>query len=305
MPDTTQLTTSRRNHFFAAFLAPVIWGFMILPFRWLQAWDAADILNYRVLSATVISWLIILFFRRGDLHHDVKKFKSLPSKNRKHIIWLTISASFLLVSNWYTYIYAVNSISIQSAAFAYMICPLITTLGAFFLLREQLSRTQWVALFLALGSVILLSQGSIYHVLWSVLIATLYAFYIITQRVTQGFSKLNLLAFQLLFCSLTILPIMLYQERSIPTDVFFWVIITLVGTIFTIAPLFLSMYSLTRISSSTAGVLLYANPIIAFLLGVFIFKESVSGYQYFAYGLLLVAIILFNSPALKSLKKAF
>lgn len=278
---------------------------MVIPLRWLQAWDATDILNYRVLSAAFSLWLFLLIFRRRSLRNDISTFKALSPRAQKRTAALTIAASLFLVGNWYTYIYAVNSISIQSAAFAYMICPLINTLAAFLLLNEKLSGLQWLALGFALCSVLLLAQGSLQNALWSVLIASLYAFYLITQRISQGFNKLNLLAFQLLFCCLLLLPMIVYGQHAVPREPVFWFIILLIAILFTIVPLFLSMYALTRISSSATGILLYANPIIAFLLGVLFFKEEVFAYQYFAYSLLLVAILLFNSKTLYQLKKKF
>lgn len=299
MPDQTINTTdSRQRHFVAAFLAACIWGFMIIPLRLLKSWPALDILTYRILVAALTSWGFILLFRRAKLKSDVSAFKQLPYREKRRTVLLTILASSLLVGNWYSYIFAVNSISVQSAAFAYMICPLITTFAAFFILKEKLSNTQWLALLFALGSVLLLAKGSLTDVLFSVLIASLYAFYLITQRVAQGFDKLNLLAVQLFICALLILPSILAGRHALPTDPTFWIVISAVAIVFTVVPLFLSMYALMRISSGTMGIMLYANPIITFLLAVFLYNETVSSYQYIAYTILLLAILLFNSRVL-------
>src|SRR5690606_41897012 len=113
------------------------------------------------------------------------------------------------------YIYTINSISVQSAAFAYLICPLITTLCAFFLLCEQLSGIKWAALALALVSVSLLASGSFVAGLWSLAIAAFYAFYLITQRVLQGFDKLHILADLLAICSMFLVPILFLITRRV------------------------------------------------------------------------------------------
>lgn len=277
---------------------------MSIPVRWVKGWPADDILNFRILSGLVILWLYLLLFRRKKLVQDRAYFRALPKASKRRAIALTVFASVCIFGNWYTYIYAVNHISVQSAAFAYMICPLITTFSAFILLKEQLSPIKWTALGIALLSVSLLASGSLIDGLWSLAIAALYAFYLISQRVLQGFDKLNTLAVQLLICSFFVLPILVIQGHPLPESPQFWGAIIVIAVVFTIVPLFLSMYALTRISSSTTGVLLYINPIIAFLLALFYFKEAVDPHKYLAYGFLLVAIVLFNSSTLKKLRIA-
>lgn len=301
MAEKIENTESRRTYFFAAFLAPLIWGFMSIPVRWVKGWPADDILNYRILTGLLILWSYIVLFRRTALSKDIRHFRALAIQGKRNAIGLTVFASICIFGNWYTYIYAINNISVQSAAFGYMICPLITTFAAFILLKEQLSVIKWVALALALLSVCLLATGSLIDGLWSLGIASLYAFYLISQRVLQGFDKLNVLAVQLAICSLFIIPILFIQGHALPQGTTFWTSIILIAVVFTIIPLFLSMYALSKISSSTTGVLLYVNPIIAFLLAIFYFKEEIDPHKYIAYGILIVAIVLFNSSTLRKL----
>lgn len=274
---------------------------MAIPVRWVKPWPADDILNFRILVALVALWTFILLFRRAALQQDVRRFRSLSGKEKRNVCWLTLLASIFIFGNWYTYIYTINSISVQAAAFAYMICPLITTLCAFLMLREQLTGVKWAALALALVSVCLLASGSFTDGLWSLAIAAFYAFYLITQRVLQGFDKLHILAVQLAICSLFLLPILYVQGHPIPQGFTFWGTIGFIAVVFTIIPLFLSMYALTRISSSTTGILLYVNPLIAFGLAIFYFNEPMDPHRYIAYGILLVAILLFNGQTIRHL----
>ncbi len=277
---------------------------MSIPVRWVREWPADDILNYRILSGLVMLWTYLLLFRRKKLKQDRDHFLSLSKAGKRRAVALTVFASVCIFGNWYTYIYAVNNISVQSAAFAYMICPLITTFSAFILLKEQLSPVKWAALAIALLSVSLLASGSLVDGLWSLGIAALYAFYLISQRVLQGFDKLNTLAIQLVICTLFLLPILLIQGHAVPKDPQFWSAIIVIAVVFTIVPLFLSMYALTRLSSSTTGILLYINPIIAFMLAIVYFKEPIDPHKYIAYALLLIAILLFNSGIFKTMARS-
>lgn len=276
---------------------------MAVPLRRVQNFSPEDILYYRIITALLLLGAFILIFRRKALCADIQHYRSLTSTSRIKVLSLTVLASLLIFGNWYAYIYAVNHISIQSAAFAYLICPLLTAVTAFVILKEQLSFTKKLSLFLAFISVLMLATGSITEVLWSVSIGALYAFYLIIQRVVQGFDKLNILAIQLLLCSLFVIPKLLFDHNPIPTETVFWVTISVIALIFTIIPLFLSMFALVKISSTTAGVLLYINPLIAFTLAVVYFKEDFDPHKYMAYGIIMLAILLFNWESVNHLRR--
>lgn len=295
-------TVGRGKYLLAAFLAPFIWGFMSISVRWIRDYPAEDILYFRIVTALAVLWLYLLLFRRKLVQSDLKKFRNLPGPAKRRQAGLTILASVLIFGNWFTYIYAVNHVSIQSAALAYLTCPLITAAAAYFILNEKLGILQKVALLIALGSVCLLANGSLNDVLWAVTIATCYAFYLIVQRVSTGFDKLTQLAVQLSICALFVVPKLLYNHHDLPREPIFWGTILLIAVLFTIIPLFLSMYALIGISSTTTGVLLYINPLIAFTLAATYFQESVSPIKYVAYSIILIAIILFNSRNLRTSK---
>lgn len=304
MKNKIQENESRGKYFLAAFLAPLIWGFMSIAVRWVKEYPAEDILYYRILTALVLLWLYILIFRKKAIKQDITYYRTLPrSAQRKNII-LTILASVFIFGNWGAYIYAINHISIQAAAFAYLVCPLITAVLAFLILKEKLSNSKKMALVLAFVSVILLASGSLTDVLWSIFIATSYALYLIVQRSIQGFDKLNSLAIQLTICSIFVIPKLLLNQHQLPQTSLFWGTTVLIALLFTIIPLFLSMYALTRVSSTTAGVLLYINPLIAFTLAITYFGEQVDPHKFWAYGLILIAILLFNVQSILYKKRS-
>jgi len=292
-------TASRGKYLFAAFLAPFIWGFMSIPIRWIRGYPAEDILYFRIITALLVLWVYLLIFRRKMLVADIHKFGLLSRADKLHQTGLMILASALIFGNWFTYIYAVNHVSIQSAALAYLTCPLITAAGAYLMLKEKLTGWQKIALFIAFSSVCLLARGSLNDVLWAITIASCYAFYLIVQRVSTGFDKLNQLVLQLSICALCVIPKLIYNHHTIPNEPLFWGTIVLIASLFTIIPLFLSMYALIGISSTTTGVLVYINPLIAFTLAATYFQEPVQPIKYIAYGIIFIAIILFNAANIK------
>jgi chloramphenicol-sensitive protein RarD len=125
----------------------------------------------------------------------------------------------------------------------------------------------------------------------------------VLQRIIQGFDKLNMLAIQLAICTLFIIPQMLLDQSPMPQDSTFWSVTFTIALLFTIIPLFSSMYALKKVSSSTLGIMLYINPIIAFTLSVSYFQEQVDPFKFWAHGLILIAILIFNIDKVKFLFK--
>jgi chloramphenicol-sensitive protein RarD len=103
-----------------------------------------------------------------------------------------------------------------------------------------------------------------------------------------------MLGVQLLLSAILMLPLFLYHQYKVPTDIQFWLNIGLIAVVFTIVPLFLSLYALIGMASSTLGILIYVNPIIAFSVAFFYFHERASAIHLVAYSLLFIAVLVFN-----------
>lgn len=292
---------SNLRYFFAGISSFAIWGFFSIPLRNLKAFPSEEILYYRIFTSLVFIWIAILAFRRKQLKEDLSYLSSIDAKQKRNILFQLIGSTLLLTGNWYTYIYAINNISLQSGAFAYMVCPLITAFGGFMILKEPLSRLKLLSLGIALLSILLLATGSFIEVLWSVIIASLYAFYLIIQRKMQHLDKLNVLAVQIAMAVLLLLPFYLLKHEGVPESVWFWGNITFIAVFFTIIPLFMSLYALIGIPSSTLGIIIYINPIIAFAVAIFYFGEHIDVHKLFAYLLLLISVIVFNWGIIKDI----
>lgn len=280
--------------------SPAIWGFFAIALRNLKFFPAMQILDYRVFTSLVILLVVILLFRKKRIKADLNYYQ-FAVKNKRRFWKLLICSSILLTGNWLSFIYVINSVSIQSGAFAYMVCPLLTAIGGFLILGEQLNKLKWIAIGISLISAAILGWGHLSDVLWSFFIAILFAGYLITQRSIQGFDKLNLLSIQLFIACLFIIPLEIIQPHPIPQSISFWSNIVVVAVVFTIIPLYLSLYSMIRIPASTAGILIYINPIIAFAVAFFYFHEGFTFQKLVSYGLLTAAVILFNWDYIKKL----
>jgi len=294
---------NNQKHYAAAISAFVIWGFFALPLRALHDYSAGEILYFRIMFSVVILLLIILIFKRKDLNHDWRLFKELPQSQRYLVVMLTLTGGILLTGNWLTFIYIVNSINIKMASFSYLICPVITAVLGYVLIKEKLSTLQWVSVGLCATSCILMGLNSALELGYSFLTAITYALYLITQRKNQGFDRIIMLCVQVLFSFLLLNFMYGYLIQAIPDSTQFYSVILMIAVLFTVLPLFLNLFALNKINSATIGILMYLNPLINFTIAFMVFGEQISVLQLVGYAIIVVALILFNYPHFKRIQR--
>ncbi|TKC00583.1 EamA family transporter [Pedobacter cryophilus] len=283
----------------AALSANIIWGFFSIALRFLKDYSVDQILYYRIFVSFIICWIVIFLFNRKQLKSDILQLKGDNEIPKLKLWFLIVLSGVLITLNWFTFIYVVNNVNLKSGAFAYMVCPLITALGGFLILKEELSRLKLIAIAIAIISIITLATGSFTDVMWSVITAAFYAFFLVIQRIIKNISKLNMLGFQLLIALFLILPLFFINLQPIPLNLSFWVDIVIIAVLFTLVPLLLSLFALNSLPSSTVGIIIYVNPIVAFGVAFFYFHETIKMNQLFAYSLLAIAVVIFNWKILK------
>lgn len=286
------------KYFFSALTSFFIWGFFSLALKPLHDYPSLDILFYRVFYATALLLVINLFFRKDKLKKDFQVFKTFEKTDKRKTVALTVLGGFLLTFNWFLFMYAVNHVSLQSASFAYLICPIITTILAYFILKENLSKWQWFSVLLCIVSCGILSYGHVQDLIYSLVIATTFALYLISQRKNNQFDRFVVLTVQMVIASIVLLPFFPIYKGGTPSEALFYILMIVIVVLFTIIPLFLNLFALKGMNSSTVGILMYTNPLINFLLAIFYFREEINTAQMIAYSLILISIVIFNEKIL-------
>jgi chloramphenicol-sensitive protein RarD len=293
---------NNRNYYLAAISSFFIWGVFSLPLRMMSSYGAGQILFFRVFFAVLILISSFLIAGRKSARENFQIFKSLDPKQKLIISLLTVGGGILLVANWLIFIYVVNSVNIRTATFSYFICPVLTAVFAFALLKEKLGTLQWIAVLLCALSCALIGKDSVTELGYSLVIASTYAFYLITQRKNNAFDRLFILMIQLSFAMLIILPFYPMLVSSVPSDAGFYFAVAGISLVFTIVPLFLNLYALKGMSSSTLGILMYINPIINFTIGVMYFNEKITANQSIGFTIIAFALLLFNYQAMRRMR---
>ncbi|REA56900.1 EamA family transporter [Dyadobacter luteus] len=282
------------KYYLIAFLSFMIWGFFSLALKPLHDYPSLDILFYRVFLCAVIMLVISFVIRIQVLKKSIELIRAMPKREQQSLIKRTLGGGILLTANWFFFIYVMNHISVKAASFAYLVCPILTTVIAFFVLQEKLSKWQWVAVALSVISCLLLSFNNIADVAYSMIVAFSYALYLVTQRKNFGIDKFLILTVQISFSALLLLPFYPVYSAPLPSDPVFYGFIALIAVLFTILPLFMNLYALQGVNSSTMGIMLYINPLMNFSIALFYFHEPINQFQMVAYSLILLSIVVFN-----------
>lgn len=279
----------------ASLVAFSIWGSFALVLKPLHTYASLDILFYRVFSCAVIMSIISILFKRQKIKDNIQFFKSLPEEKKPSIIWLNVGASIFLTANWYSFIYVMNHISVRATSLAYLICPILTIVLSYFILREKLNQLQWFSVLLSCIGCLFLSYTSMINLVYSSFIGLSYAFYLISQNKNIGFDKFLILNFHILLSALILIPFYPKFAGPFPMELKFFFYVEIIAIVYTILPLFLNLFALSGISSATVGTILNINPIIAFILSVSVYHEPLEFIQILAYSLIALAVIIFNA----------
>ena len=288
------------KYYVAVITAFTIWGFFSLVLKSLDTYSAFDILSYRSVLSVFIMLVVSLCLRPKVLKKNIQLYQALSIKNKRKF-WLINSLSGLFLAlNWYIFIYVMNAVSVSATSLAYLICPILTMVLAYLILKEKLFKIQWFSVVLSFLSCLLLSLGNFMDLFYSMIIALSYAIYLVMQRKNQDLDRFLILTIQVGFAVILLLPFFPYYVSDMDKTPFFYGMVVLIAVVFTIIPMFLNIYALKGLNSSVVGVFIYLNPIINFLLAVFYFKEKITFLQGISYGLIGISVIIFNIPNFKS-----
>jgi chloramphenicol-sensitive protein RarD len=282
------------TYFAAAVAAFTIWGFFSLVLRPLSDYAALDILFYRVFISAALMLPVSILIRRKVWVANRLLFSQLSRHDRRGLLFQLFGGGLFLTGNWFSYIYVVNNVSVKASAFAYLVCPVLTTVLAWLILKEHLTRGQWLAVLLSAVGCGILAFNHLSDLLYSIVVASSYALYLVSQRKDYGVDRFLLLSGEVLFSALLLLVLYPRFHGPAPQEPRFYVLIIIIAIAFTIFPLFLNLYALKGLRSSTVGILLNINPLVGFILAITIFREKIDVQQVVAYGVILAAVALFN-----------
>ena len=141
-----------RSSLWLTFLTYLIWG--LAPLYWYQLTEYLPLftLANRIVWGALFLVLILLWQRKWPI------FRQTLGNWRK--MRFLLPAAVLVACNWGLYIWAMTSGHIVDASLGYFIYPLLASLCSWLIFHEKITRLQWLAFFLALTGVLVLTLNS-------------------------------------------------------------------------------------------------------------------------------------------------
>jgi len=260
------LVTERRRGLIHGVLAYALWGVVAAYWKLLAHVEPIELLAHRAL------WGLVAF---GVLAAIAKQLGAVGAALRDVRILGTMALSAtLLAINWGIFVWATVRGHLLDASLGYFINPLISVALGTLLLRERLSRLQWIAIGLAAAGVAILTWRA-GRVPWiALLLAGTFGLYGLVRKTAKvdalvGSTVETVLMVPIALAYLAIMP-GAFGHADVTTHAL------LVGTgVVTAIPLVMFASAARRLPLSTVGFLQYLAPTGQFLLAALAYGEPV------------------------------
>lgn len=284
---------------FYAFAAYIAWGLLPIYWKTLQGVPAREILAHRIVwSFVFVTMLILLKKQWGNI--------SSVLRNRSKVLGLILSA-LLITTNWYIYIWAVNSNKVVEASLGYYFNPLLVVLMGIIVLGERIDRWQIVSLVLAaLGVLILtLEYGKIPWI--SLGLAVTFALYGLAKRLVNVDSLLGLALETAVVTPIALIYLWTVQANGggvIGHSGMSTLLLLMGAGIVTATPLLWFAHAAKSVSFATIGFIQYLSPTLSLLLGVFVYHEEFTSTHAWSFGFIWFALAVYSISRIVVFRRA-
>lgn len=278
----------------AGSLVYLFWGSVVLYWPKLQPANATEILSHRTIWSLVTLILIIALKQR---------FASLLSifSNRRLLILLTCS-SLLIVANWGLFIWASINNHVLDSSLGYFVTPLLNVMLGVFFFQEKLRTIQWVAIGIAASALLVLSVALGSPPILAFAIGLTFALYGYVKKFANQEALESLTVETALlspFAAIFLIWLSINDHGTFIAEGISHSLWLLSSGAVTALPLLLFGYAAVKIPLSRLGMLQYLSPAIQFLIGVFIFQESLPPERFIGFFLTWVALGVLTLDALR------
>ncbi len=275
------------------FAAYALWGLFPLYIKALAPASASEIVAQRILWSVPFGAFILSL--RGQWRETLAAAKS------PRVLALLGLAAVLIAGNWLTYVWAVSNDRVLQASLGYYINPLAFIAAGVFILKEELTRAQIVAVALASAGVAVLTFGAGVFPWPSFILAVSFTAYGYVRKTTPVGAMPGLFIETVLLSPFALLFLMHLQStgalalghHSRTLDF----LLFLAGPA-TVIPLVLFALAARRLSLTVIGFLQYIGPTGQFLLGLY-YGEKFTLAHAICFGAIWTALALISLDAFR------
>lgn len=276
----------------------ILWGLLPIFWKLLAGVNSAYVLAQRIVFSCVFCLAVILIRKNGG---EIGRI--IKNKSERRMFFL---CGILISINWGVYILTVAMGRILEASLAYYMNPLFSVLIGAIFFKERLSRVQWASVALAFAGVMfsVIRYGEVPYL--AIIIGLSFALYGALKKGIKADSETSICMETMAVLPIAIVFIAYAQFSgfttfsSLTTAEALLLIAT--GPITSI-PLMLFAKGIKETSIVTSGILMYINPTLQLLVGVFIYNEAFTQTNAITFAFVWAAVILFVFDSLRKNKK--
>lgn len=284
--------------FMAALGSFILWGLLPIYWKTVQSVPPLEILCHRIVWSLVFIGIILTVKHRWP-----ETFAPLRSKRN---IAILVMSSLCIGGNWLLYIWSVNTNHVLETSLGYYINPLVNVLFGFIFFRERLSPMQCIAIGLAALGVAnsIISYGELPWI--SLVLAVTFALYGLLRKIA-AVESLPGLFLETMVLAPAALYYLIHLQASGASPFLagnLTVNIMLVGAgVVTATPLIGFAFGARRLQLTTLGILQYAAPSIAFVLGVFVYNEPFGPSHLLTFALIWLGLAVYTGDSIRTIRK--
>jgi chloramphenicol-sensitive protein RarD len=263
------------------------WGVLPIYFKFLAAVRPVDIVAHRVLWSMPLLILLVTVSRGWS---EVKL-----AVGTKRTLGVLGATALLIAANWLFYVYAINTGHILAGSLGYYLNPIANVLLGRFVLKERLSRLQWVAVTIAAAGITALAIGALGQLWISLTLCATFALYGLFRKMVAVDAVAGLAIETAILLPAAVIWLMLglaTGAASFGSTDEELALLMLAGIVST-TPLLLFTAAARRLPYSTLGMLQFLAPTLQFLIAVFVYDEPFTRAHALAFGAIWTALALY------------
>lgn len=284
---TIEARESARRGFLFGLGAYGLWGVLPVYFKALVGVPAVDIVAHRVLWSVPFLALLLSI---GTGWRQVREAVRRPPT----LALLAISA-LLIAVNWLLYVYAVTSGQILAGSLGYYLNPLMNVLLGRLVLKERLTRLQWLAVAIAAAGISALALGALGQLWISLSLAFSFATYGLIRKIVPVEAIAGLSIETGLLFPIAAAWLALGFAAGEPTfgSTGAQALLLILAGVISTTPLLLFTAAARRLRYSTLGMLQFIAPTLQFLIAVLVYSEPFTTAHAIAFGAIWTALGLY------------
>ena len=269
--------------------ASLWWGVIgVIYFKFVSFANPLELVIHRTIWTALLLVMTTFFLSKWNIF-----FKLL--KNIKIIIILFISG-FLIMINWFTWLYAISVDKLVDASFGYYIFPIFSVFFGIVFLKETYNRNKIISVCFVFVSILyLLFQHNV--IPWiGLTVAITFSVYGLIRKKINVDTDIGLLIETLLLSPFAVIAFLFLVKLNLNIFSFSAMKLSfylLFAGPMTLIPLYLYTKGFQLVGIGPASMIFFATPTSQFLLGTLIYGESLDIHKIISFIFVWIAVFIY------------